>query len=225
MIAISMTPFVGITVKCLASSCFSASFGADSCDSAATCMSMTPHAQKASPQALVHDESAIHQSNMGEKTCSTRCPCRNLNTPGAANLHVCISGSRSCVIQAWLNTSFPVISFHPVMLLLNRQMMSPNESQLPHDRLHKFLRASPGASAGIAISLVLLTCTFAIKSESRGKGQKRAWQGAWHENTRMLRMQMLPNLLPVVKYEVSCDWRFEPPQYLANARGTSASSS
>ena len=73
--------------------------------------------------------------------------------------------------------------------------MSPNESQLPHDRLHKFLRASPGASAGIAISLVLLTCTFAIKSGSRdldlrprGKGRKRAWQGAWHENTRMLRM-------------------------------------
>ena len=38
-------------------------------------------------------------------------------------------------------------------------------------------------------------------------------------------MQVLPNLLPVGTYEVSCDWRFEPPQYLANARGTSASSS
>ena len=48
---------------------------------------------------------------------------------------------------------------------------------------------------------------------SRGKGRKRAWQGAWHENTTMLRMQMLPNLLPVVTYEISRDWRFEPPPY------------
>ena len=30
----------------------------------------------------------------------------------------------------------------------------------------------------------------------RGKGRKLAWQGAWHENTMMLRMRMLPNLLP-----------------------------
>ena len=29
----------------------------------------------------------------------------------------------------------------------------------------------------------------------------------------------------VVNYEVSCDWRFQPPQYLAKARGTSASRS
>ena len=31
----------------------------------------------------------------------------------------------------------------------------------------------------------------------RGKGRKLAWQGALHENTMMLRMRMLPNLLPV----------------------------
>ena len=30
-----------------------------------------------------------------------------------------------------------------------------------------------------------------------GKGQKLAWQGVLHENTMMLRMRMLPNLLPV----------------------------
>ena len=31
----------------------------------------------------------------------------------------------------------------------------------------------------------------------RGNGRKLAWQGAWHENTLMLRMRMLPNLLVV----------------------------
>ena len=59
----------------------------------------------------------------------------------------------------------------------------------------------------------------------------------------MLRMRMLPILLPeatcrrwhgqtacepargVVNYQVSCDWRFQPSQYLAKARGTSASRS
>jgi len=30
----------------------------------------------------------------------------------------------------------------------------------------------------------------------RGKGRKLAWQGALHENTMMLRMGVLPNLLP-----------------------------
>ena len=73
------------------------------------------HAQKASPQALVHNEYAIH----GEKTSSTRCPCRNRNLRGAVNLHVCnrswISGSRSCVIQTRLINL--IISFHPFMLL------------------------------------------------------------------------------------------------------------
>ena len=72
-----------------------------------------------------------------------------------------------------------------------------------------------------------------INSRPRGKVGKLAWQGAWHENTMMLRMRMLPNLLPVtkgglnhgqtacepatrgrgvVKYEVSCNWRFQPPK-------------
>ena len=70
----------------------------------------------------------------------------------------------------------------------------------------------------------------------RGKGWKL--QGAWHD-TMMLRMRLMLNLLPVatcrrcpvgqsackpaswtggrgvVKYEVSCDWSFQPPQYLA----------
>ena len=36
-----------------------------------------------------------------------------------------------------------------------------------------------------------------INSRPRGKGGKLAWQGAWQENTMMLRMRMLPNLLPV----------------------------
>ena len=70
----------------------------------------------------------------------------------------------------------------------------------------------------------------------RGKGRKLAWQGALHENTMMLRMRMLPNVLPVAtcqrcprrglshgptacepasrgaqfNYEISCDWRFQP---------------
>ena len=168
-----MTPFVGITVRCLASSCFSASFGADSCDSAATCMSMTPHAQKASPQALVHHESAIHQSIWGEKHAAPGAPAGILiplvlPTGTFASQDLDHASSKLGLICNFL--SFPVISFHPVMLLLNRQMMSPNKRQLPHDRLHKFLgeknkqvlnwRASPGASAGIAISLVLLTCTL-----------------------------------------------------------------
>ena len=76
--------------------------------------------------------------------------------------------------------------------------------------------------------------------EARGKGRKLAVQGAWHENALMLRMRMLPNLLTVatcqrprkglghgqtacepakegggrggvLKYKVSCDWRFQPP--------------
>ena len=33
----------------------------------------------------------------------------------------------------------------------------------------------------------------------RGKGRKLAWQGALHENTMMLRMLMLPNVVPVGK--------------------------
>ena len=33
--------------------------------------------------------------------------------------------------------------------------------------------------------------------EARGKGRKLAVRGAWHENTPMLRMRMLPNLLTV----------------------------
>ena len=32
-------------------------------------------------------------------------------------------------------------------------------------------------------------------------------------------MQVLPNLLPVVTYEVSCDWRFEPPNTLLTQEG------
>ena len=67
----------------------------------------------------------------------------------------------------------------------------------------------------------------------RSKGRKLAWQGALHENTMMLRMRMLPNFLPtvspggiepwpncwVVKYEVSCDWRFQPPNTLLKQEG------
>ena len=77
---------------------------------------------------------------------------------------------------------------------------------------------------------------FVLNLSPRNKGRKLAWQGVLHENTMILRMRMLSNLLPVatcrrcprrdlshgqtacepasrgvVKYEVSCDWRFQPP--------------
>ena len=71
----------------------------------------------------------------------------------------------------------------------------------------------------------------------RGKGRKLAWQGALHENTMMLRMRMLPNLLPVAtgrpcprgglerQPNCLCFMRLEipPPLHFAKARGTSAS--
>ena len=36
--------------------------------------------------------------------------------------------------------------------------------------------------------------------DPRGKGRKLAWQETSHENTMMLRMGMLPNVLPVATY-------------------------
>ena len=74
--------------------------------------------------------------------------------------------------------------------------------------------------------------------ETQGKGRKLAGQGVLHENTMMLRMRMLPNLLrrwqradggglshgqifknqpasgrgsTVVMHELSCDWSFQAP--------------
>ena len=104
------------------------------------------------------------------------------------------------------------------------------------------------------ISLLLDATSCATNLRPRGKGRKLAWQGALHENTMMLRMQMLPNVMPVATcrrcpggmeprpkcffkpavggntYEVSCDCQSIPfanqyHQYLAKARETSASRS
>ena len=45
----------------------------------------------------------------------------------------------------------------------------------------------------------------------RDKELKLAWQGAWHENTTLLRMRMLPNLLPVATWRQCPDWATATP--------------
>ena len=100
-----------------------------------------------------------------------------------------------------------------------------------HTRYHcgkvgKFLELKPAAACltrrdhalwyGIMKHLHFWDClsgTFRIlspksKIKARGKGRKLAWQGsphARHENRMMLRMLMLPNLLPVATGR-QCFW-------------------
>ena len=65
----------------------------------------------------------------------------------------------------------------------------------------KFQEHVPGLSAGQHLASIpshfCLMRQRATNLRPRGKGRKLAWQRALHENTMMLRMQMVPNVMPV----------------------------
>ena len=127
----------------------------------------------------------------------------------------------SCCILRQLENIAPKVSWNPGWRFVARPGMFPG-AHIPeaygltwHGRIKNLLSIS-WCQAQVVDQLTFVLCSthhchltqrgsitshkklaFDSNLKPRGKGQKLAWQWAWHENTMMLRMRMLPNLLPV----------------------------
>ena len=114
-----------------------------------------------------------------------------------------------------------------------------NQKQEPHTKMWRKKKheetVGPLRRKITTASLKLVWLSTHLKNlRPRGTGWKLAWQGAWHENTEdadaaeFTAAGDMPTVSPgglshgqtacaasrgggVVKYEVSCDWRFQPP--------------